>query len=391
MAQPHAVVVGGGIGGLAAAVALYRKGWAVTVCERAPAPDPAEVGLVLAPNALRALDTLGLGGAVRARSAHISGIEIRRGDGRRLLRLASRARRGFDGGAHVLLRSDLVDLLLTRLPAGVVHTATAVSSVEPGDTRRLARVGTEAGEVSADLVVAADGLRSAVRSALFLEHPGPVYAGFTTWSAVVPDAGVPVAFGETWGRGGLVGVLPLPEGRLHCYATANAPAGENAGDEKAELLGRLAVRHDPLPALFAAAPSESVRRGDVWHIDTPPPAYHKGRVALLGDAAHAMTPNLGQGAGQAIEDAVVLAHHVNGSTAYLPTALHSYTEARMERTAQTVQRSAQLAEAVQSESPSAVRLRDVGAGLLGRLAPGTVTRFLDRLYDWRPPVEPARV
>ncbi|GAA3722879.1 2-polyprenyl-6-methoxyphenol hydroxylase-like FAD-dependent oxidoreductase [Spinactinospora alkalitolerans] len=389
MAQPHAVVIGGGIGGLSAGVALRRKGWAVTVCERAPALDPAGAGIGMAPNALRALDVLGIGDDVRALGASRYEGAVRRKDGRSLLRVsASDMRRRFGDAIALLLRSELVDVLLGRLPGDALHTATTVTSVEPGDTRRLARVGTDTGELTADLVVAADGVRSTVRPTLFLEHPGHVYAGFTSWRVVVPSPEPPVLFGESWGRGGVVGVLPLGNGRLYCYATANGPAGETAKDEKAELLARLADWHDPIPRLFEAAPPEEVLRTDIWHVDTPLPAYHKGRVALLGDAAHAMTPNLGQGACQAIEDAVVLAHHVNESTAYLPTALQSYTDARLPRTTGIVQKSAQLAEAVQSESPLLTTLRDTGAGILGRLAPRLMSQYL-QIQDWHPPAEQA--
>ncbi|MFD0800161.1 FAD-dependent monooxygenase, partial [Streptomonospora algeriensis] len=130
---------------------------------------------------------------------------------------------------------------------------------------------------------------------------------------------------------------------------------------------------------------ESVMRTDVWHVDTPLPAYHKGRVALVGDTAHAMTPNLAQGACQALEDAVVLAHHISGSIAYVPRALQPYSDARLPRTAALVQRSAQLAEAVQSESPLAARLRDTAAAVVGATAPGLLARYTRPVDDWRPP------
>ena len=194
-------------------------------------------------------------------------------------------------------------------------------------------------------------------------------------------------FGETWGQGGVAGVLPLSGGEVYCYATVNSPAGAFAADEKAELVRHLEGWPAPLPELVAAARPESVVRMDIWHIDTPLPAYHKGRVALLGDAAHAMTPNLGQGACQAVEDAVVLAHHVSGSMAYVPTALQSYTDARLPRTSGMVQRSAQLAEAVQSESPFLTGVRDTLAGVVGRLAPHLLAHYIRPVSDWHPPVD----
>ncbi|GAA4914730.1 FAD-dependent monooxygenase [Streptomonospora salina] len=386
MAQPHAVVVGGGIGGLAAALALHRDGWAATVCERAPGIDPAEVALALAPNALRALDTLDLGEDVRKRSPHQGIAAIRRSDGRWILRVsAERTRERFGDAVCVLRRSELCTMLLDRLPPDAVRTGATVTAVEPGDTRRPARVVTSAGEHTADLVVLADGARSALRTELFLEHPGAVYAGFACWSAVVPRPDPAMAFGETWGRGGTAGILPLSGDRVFCYATGNAPAGGSSTDERAELAARVEGWHDPLPRLAGAASPESVVRSDVWHVDTPLPAFHKGRVALVGDTAHAMTPNLAQGGGQALEDAVVLAHHISGSVAYVPTALQPYSDTRLPRTTALVQRSAQLAEAVQSPSPLAARVRDTAAAAVGAAAPALLARYTRPVDDWQPP------
>ncbi|MFW5416496.1 FAD-dependent monooxygenase [Nocardiopsis sp. CNT-189] len=388
MSAPHAVVVGGGIGGLAAAVALTRAGCEVSLFEKAPLLDPVGAGLALAPNALRALDALDAGEEVRKRSAPHGIAAIRRRDGRWLVRTGPHETQQRFGDAVCVLRyADLCDVLLQRLPSGALHTGSAVTAVEAGTTRQLARVSTETGDLSADLVVVADGARSAVRSELFLEHPGAVYAGFACWRAIVPwDQADPLDFGETWGKGGVAGVLPLSGDEVYCYATANVPAGESAPDERAALVERLADWHEPLADLFAAARPEAVVRSDAWHIDTPLPAYHKGRVAILGDAAHAMTPNLAQGAGQAIEDAVVLAHHAGGSMAYVTTAVQSYSAARVGRTTALVQRSAQLAEAVQNDSPVLAGLRDTAAGLVGKVAPWQLARYTRPVDDWRPPV-----
>lgn len=161
MADPHAVVVGGGIAGLAAALALHRVGWAVTVCERAPVLEFADHAVALAPNALRALDTLDVGEDVRKRSAHQGIAALRRQDGRWLLRTTpEQARRRHGDPVCVLRRAELCGVLLERLPAAAVRTGTTATAVEPGDTRRPARVVTDAADHTADLVVLADGARS---------------------------------------------------------------------------------------------------------------------------------------------------------------------------------------------------------------------------------------
>ena len=311
MVSRHAVVAGGGIGGLTAAVALRCQGWDVTALERAPALEPVGAGLGLGPNALHALDAIGLGDEVRRFSAIQGHGGLRRPGGGWLVRtdLGGLAAR-FGDPQLVALRADLVDLLAGRLPAGVLRTGVTVTGVDAGDADRRACVATSAGDLDADLVVAADGIGSRIRAALFPDSPGPRYSGFTTWRFVAPA--VPAGAGraepaETWGRGEVFGVLPLASGQVYCYASAPAPAGVRHDDEAAELKQRFGRWHDPIPGLIGAISPDRVLHDDVYWIADPLPAYHRGRVAILGDAAHAMTPHLGQGACQAIEDAVVLA------------------------------------------------------------------------------------
>jgi 2-polyprenyl-6-methoxyphenol hydroxylase-like FAD-dependent oxidoreductase len=183
----HAVVVGAGIGGLTAAVALRRQGWAVTVLERVWRLEPVGAGLGLAPNALHALDTIGLGEEVRRFSAVQGQGGIRRPDGRWLVRtdLGAVAER-FGDPQLMALRADLVSLLAGRLPDGSLRTGVTVTDVDPGGPDRPARIATEDGDLAADLVVAADGIRSLIRGKLFPGHPGPRYSGFSAWRFVAP-------------------------------------------------------------------------------------------------------------------------------------------------------------------------------------------------------------
>ncbi|MGW2490003.1 FAD-dependent monooxygenase [Streptomyces sp. NPDC001606] len=375
----RAVVIGGGIGGLTAAAALHRRGWEVTVLERARSLEPVGAAISLAPNALAALDVLGVGEEIRDLAAWQGDGGLRTPSGRWLSRSSARAAADRFGGPLVLLpRATLVDRLAALLPPGAVRTASAATLTDPGDRDRPARVTTGDTEREADLVVAADGINSRVRAALFPRHPGPAYAGFTTWRLLLPLPGARFASHETWGRGRIWGTHPLKDGRVYAYAAALAPAGERAADdERAELLRRFGDWHDPIPAVLAAARPEDVLRHDVHHIATPLPAYHLGRTALLGDAAHAMPPTLGQGGNQAIEDAVVLAHHAPD--------LAAYSADRLPRTTGIARRAVRVARVNLARGRAAVAVRDTAIAALSVAGPALFLRGFDGIADWRPP------
>jgi 2-polyprenyl-6-methoxyphenol hydroxylase-like FAD-dependent oxidoreductase len=381
-------VIGAGIGGLTAAAALHRRGWRVTVLERAPSLEPVGSAISLAPNSLRALDVIGAGDEIRDLAAAQGDGGLRAPDGRWLSRADTRAAAERFGGPLVLLhRATLVDLLAARLPADAVRTAVEARLADPGDARRPARGSPPDGELEADLVVGADGIRSAVRGRLFPDHPGPVYAGFTTWRLLLPLPGLRFSSHETWGRGRIWGTHPLKDGRVYAYAAAMTPAGQRApDDERAELLRRFGDWHEPVPAVLAAARPEDVLRHDVHHIATPLPAFHRGRVALLGDAAHAMPPTLGQGGNQAVEDAVVLALRTGGAS--VADDLAGYTAARLPRTTGIARKAVRIARVNMAGSRAAVAARDTLLTVLSKAGPALFLRGFDGIADWRPPPPP---
>ncbi|TDC76150.1 FAD-dependent monooxygenase [Actinomadura sp. 7K507] len=381
--MPHAIVIGAGIGGLTAAAALHGHGWDVHLHERATSLEPAGSGLAIGPNALRALDTVGAGDPVRDLAAIQGDGGVRRPDGSWLSRTSAEAAAARYGDPIVaLLRSTLATVLTARLPEGALHLGSHVTSVSPAGT--VTAGGTEH---HADLVVAADGIRSGVRSALFPGHRPVRYTGLTAWRGVVDDPVPGVTPGEAWGRGQVFGMTPLAGGRTYFYATARAPQGARAAGDAAERDGlrRLfAGWHDPIPALLDAVPPSALLRNDVHDLPAPLKAFHRGNVALLGDAAHPMTPNLGQGACQAIEDAVVLAHEVTAGGG--PPA---YTAARVPRTTAVMRRSHQIARMTALSGAAPVAVRDGLMRLAGALGPTAVLRQADMLYRWHPPTAPS--
>ncbi|MFF5103343.1 FAD-dependent monooxygenase [Streptomyces sp. NPDC000134] len=378
-----AVVVGGGIGGLAAAIGLRRVGWEVTVVERASVLDDAGAGISLAANGLRALDELGVGAAVRSASRGQYSGGTRTPGGGWLARMDGAAlERAVGTPIMGIPRSTLHKLLREALPAEALRIgsrAGAVRQTGPGTVR------VDCGDTAleADLVVAADGVGSKVRGLLFPAHPGPVYSGSTVLRAVTERPVDPrTDFELTWGRGAEFGHIAFPDGRAEWHAVLTLPARTRFADPLAELRRRFRDWHDPIPALLDATRPADVLHHDVAELRAPLPSFTAGRIALLGDAAHAMTPNLGQGACQALEDAVTLA----AALAAAPTieaALARYDAERRPRS-QAVARAARQAGRMghQLSHPLAVALRDTAM----RLTPSRAAiRMILRHHAWVPP------
>jgi 2-polyprenyl-6-methoxyphenol hydroxylase-like FAD-dependent oxidoreductase len=376
-----ALVVGGGIGGVATAIALGRIGWRVTVLERAAELADVGSGITLFPNAVRALDALGAGDAVRAVGAPPPAAGMRKPDGTVVVDVSDVPSVSGIFGFH---RADLHRTLRSFLADGVLRTGVEVTAVRTeGDA---ASVTTADGEtLAADLVVAADGLRSTARAALWPNHLGLRYAGYTSWRAVTAEPVADIGLGgETWGRGLRFGVLPLRDGRVYWFAVANAPAGAASPDPHAEVVARFGGWHDPIPRLLAATPPGDVLHLDIHDLYLPLPPFTTGRVALLGDAAHAMTPDVGQGACQAIEDAVTLASALAGEPD-VTRALAAYDAQRRPRAESVVKAARRTGRFAQADGAVAVALR----GLLLRVVPTSAsTRMVERITAWRPPPLP---
>ncbi|WP_326686461.1 MULTISPECIES: FAD-dependent monooxygenase [unclassified Streptomyces] len=383
-----AVVAGGGIGGLAAALGLRRIGWEVTVIERARVLDDAGAGISLAANGMRALEELGVGAPVQeaGRRQYTGG--TRTPDGRWLARMDGVALERKLGTPIVgIPRATLHQLLREALPSGCVRVGAEMTSLDDSDPARP-RVGCEgpsaAAAYEADLVVGADGINSRLRTAMFPSYPGPVHSGSTVLRAVTerPVEGPYGDFELTWGPGTEFGHIRFADGRAEWHAVLNSPAGVRYADPLERMRRRFQGWHQPVPALLAATRAEDVLHHDVGELAAPLPSYVRGHVALLGDAAHAMSPHLGQGACQALEDAVTLAAAL-ATERDTASALLRYDTERRPRS-QSVARAARQAGRMgqQLSHPLAVTARNAAL----RLVPaGAAVRAVLRHAAWTPP------
>jgi 2-polyprenyl-6-methoxyphenol hydroxylase-like FAD-dependent oxidoreductase len=385
-----AVVVGGGIGGLTAAVALRRVGWRVTVLERAARFGEIGAGITLMSNGLRCLDVIGLGDAVRGSGLPMLALGMRTAAGRWLSR--------FDGDgtdmdaqmgttAVTVHRAELHRILRDALPAEALLAGVATTAILGGADGGPAEVHFRHRDhdalLQADLVVGADGVHSWVRAQRWPDAPAPVYSGSTSWRAVTAPSSAPVTeMSLSWGRGNEFGLMPLVDGRTYWYAAANADEAQRNPDELGELRRQFGTWHEPIPALLAHTSPEAVLRNDIYWLPKLD-RYYRGNVALLGDAAHAMTPNLGQGGGQALEDAIVLAAAVS-RTPDVATALDHYDHQRRGRTqAMSQAATRQLRFGQQLRAPVAVAVRNTAVAL----TPDRVALLAIAQYGkWLPPV-----
>ena len=328
-------MVGAGIGGLAAAIAAGAAGFQVTVLERADSLQPLGAGLSLWPNAVRSLRSLGAADWIGRGSAPMGDAGIRRGlDGRLIAALSpERVMRRYGDPLVLVHRAQLADALLERVGREGIRLGAEVRSADPSGAVELA-----SGErLRADAVIGADGIDSAVRGSIAGGGPAR-YSGAVAYRAVIEwDREMPA--GEYWGRGEVFGLVPIADGRLYWYAAfrEDADTAEPPKGQLARLLERFKAWAYPIPELIESTPPADLLRHPLRD-RLPDDPWGKGRVTLLGDAAHPMLPFLGQGACCALEDAVELGRSLQAN-ADPERALRDYESRRFGRARFLVRRS----------------------------------------------------
>jgi 2-polyprenyl-6-methoxyphenol hydroxylase-like FAD-dependent oxidoreductase len=344
------IVVGGGIGGLSLAVALRRRGIGVVVLEKRRAFADEGAGIVLGPNVMSAVVPLGLDEALLAAGRPLAAMNITDSKGRVLARTAARVAE-FPHPAVAIHRSRLHDVLRAAFD-GELRLGVTVERFQLGQRPAVWASGER---FEADLVVGADGIRSALREHL---NPGfeTRYSGVTCWRAVIDAPGADEAF-EMWGPGKRVGVVPVAGGKSYVYLACNAPPrAPSPFVELNAFRANWAEFADPARTALAALDD----LGRLLHNDLDDgiaPRWSGEGALLLGDAAHAVTPNMGQGAGLAIEDACCLAALL-GEGKPLGQALADYERARRPRATWIHDQSYRFGRLAQLESRVGCWLRD---------------------------------
>jgi len=382
------IIVGGGIGGLSLARELGLAGLSAVVLERTAELATVGAGIIMNPNAMAVLEANGLAARVRSRSAPYLTRETFDHRGRWLATrdyrpLYSEGRLAVGALCH---RAHLHECLYAGLPPGTVRLAARIAALEADGDR--VRAETDDGQVLvADLLVGADGIRSTVRTRFFGAGE-PAYLGYRSHRFVVPNRDGLEHFTEFLGRGKRIGLVPIGEGRLYVWTTFNSPRDSRAWALASidALRALFAEFTDPrVTGAFAALTSiDDVVCTDIEEVRQP--SWVRGRVALLGDAAHALTPNMGQGAGMAMEDAAVLAAELAAASrggAAVPVALAAYAARRRPRVDTIASLSRRIGEEGQLTGALACWLRNRRLAREGR-SPERTRAALERLLAWPP-------
>lgn len=368
-----ALITGAGIGGLATGIALREAGLDVDIFERSQQLREVGAGLMIWPNGTRSLKALG----VDVPAQKVRAIVLRSSRGGVLMESpVEDISRRYGSDVEFVHRAELRAALAKRLAPVAVHLGAEVVGFE--DRGDHVQVNLSDGRVqSGDLLVGADGLRSVVRARL-LGDGDPIYLGSTVWRGVVSSDGIPLerGVGVNWvGRGAEFLGFYVGDDRIYWAGVTKEPRGEKAGPggHKQDLLDRFGDWPDAVPALIEATDDAAILRNDMY--DRRPVArWSAGRVTLVGDAAHPMTPNQGQGACQALEDAVALGESLK-QCSNLTAAFTMYEALRMKRANSAVTLSRQATRGVQLENRLACAIRDRLPGLIPRVV---MLKLLDR-------------
>ncbi len=370
-------IVGAGIGGLTAALFLKKNNIDVQLYEQADVIKPVGAGITLAHNAMQVYKMLGLDKAILSAGSQLDAINITTPD---LKCLSKTDTAIFDKryGVHAVAiqRGRLQTILMDALPMGVVQLGKKCQQVL--EAEKLSLLFADGSQAECATVIAADGINSKIRSLVFpqseIRHAQQLcWRGIAVMS--LPEQWQYI-LNEAWGRGSRFGFVPISPTEVYWYALCNKSA-DIVVQGKTELIKLFAAYHPIVNEIILHTPPEQIIKADIQDLK-PLKSWYKGRVCLIGDAAHATTPNMGQGACQAIEDAYVLADCLQRYS--FNSAFAIYQRLRIKKAQEVVNTSWVLGKVAQLQNPVLAAMRDVSM----RLMPASINRSrLGKLYTLR--------
>jgi 2-polyprenyl-6-methoxyphenol hydroxylase-like FAD-dependent oxidoreductase len=358
MTNKRFAIIGGGIAGLTAAIALNKIGIYPEIFESAPAIRGIGAGLVLAANAIKGFQRLEIADEVIQLGRLLSSFTLYDEKGKEIIKTNSKEiSKKYGADNFTISRATLHKLLLSKLDPARIHPGKQVYSLEKRANAILLKFNDNTSHET-DFVVAADGIHSAVRKKL-LPEALTRYAGYTCWRAIIEDANLNLAeTSETWGTRGRFGIVPLTGNKIYWFACINAPENDRKMKEMKtrDLANIFKDYHKPIPEILSSTKDENVIWNDIIDLK-PTNNFAFGNIILIGDAAHATTPNLGQGACQAIEDAVVLADELHRNSDYV-NAFKKFEQRRIKRTRFIVNRSWSIGKMAQTDNKVLAEVRN---------------------------------
>ena len=365
-------IVGGGIGGLTVALALREFGFEAEVYEQAPELFDAGAAIAVWSNAMRVLERLGLGDAIRAHAGEMNEIQWLNSRGHVLNRLSI-------SKAVALHRADLQSTLLHACETERIHLGHNLVSYEQQHDKVIATFA-NGHAIEADFLIGADGIHSDVR-AQFLDDDQPIYRGYTVWrgiSFVAPTPIPPATAIELHGRGRRLGIGPVGGGRIGWWASSNSATQHSpTEDAQHELLRLFKDWYHPAVQLIAETPPHRILATAAFDRE-PTRTWGNKRITLLGDAIHPTTPNLGQGGCLAMDDAMILARCFEkyGAT---EEALRKYEGCRYQRTAAITKYSRHYGTMGQSENPLVLSIKKI---FLPLAPESLLQRLVQTVFDY---------
>lgn len=327
MEDEKIAIVGGGISGLCTAIALQKNGIHAEVYEKAKKVNEPDTGIILSGNAIRAFYIMGLGSQLRNNGLESDACLLKSDFGNNIANFHYQPPTPIPNYLFIQ-RSVLQKILLDALLPGSLHLEKHVTDFTDDEAVTLFfKDGTSA---ESDYLIACDGASSSVRSKMF-PNSSLTYTGFSCWRGIIEYAPFKVtAYTETWGARGRFGIAPLRDQQIFWYALKKSPEASNLREwTPIDLLFNFFYYHDPIQEILENTPNNQIIYDDLYELNPLTP-LQSGNILLLGDAAHASMPNIGQGASQAIEDAVYLAKWISKEDSVL-NAFKKYTQHRQER------------------------------------------------------------